>query len=140
MVDFPAIHPHPAGDDVQVVIVRVLMEINDHGIGRIAHLLKPLVGERYQLLLCHRPALGAEGHMELRELEVIVTCLRVFGQIIGDGLCGQQLRVVLERAEVPHLHPLCRPLVDFLFIVLYSGKRSRGLQNLDNHKSYVLFL
>ena len=51
VVDFLPIPPHPAGDDMQMVVIRVLMEVDDHGIGSIAHLLQPLVGESHQLFL-----------------------------------------------------------------------------------------
>ena len=51
VVDFLPVLPHPAGDYMQMVVVRVLMEIDDHGIGRIPHLLQPLVSKGHQLFL-----------------------------------------------------------------------------------------
>ena len=83
VVYFLAIGIHPAGDDVQVIVVGVIVRIDKKRLPLIiiVHFVKILVGNIQKLLLRIFMSPAGDGHMELSLADMLVSC-RIINQVL----------------------------------------------------------
>ena len=112
-----AIGSHTAGDDVDVVVPRIVVCIDEQGLTRqaITHLVHVAVGKADQLFMGHLMTTTGESNVELGLLDAVVLSGIVAQE--GNQVVGRVFAHVADVAKVEHLDKLSLAFCDLLFIV-----------------------
>ena len=118
VVYFLAIGIHPAGDDVQVIVVGVIVRIDKKRLPLIiiVHFVKILVSNIQKLLLRIFMSPAGDGHMELSLADMLVSC-RIINQVLLQ-LFGSVAISGSHITEVLHFKEYCLAFGNFSLVVL----------------------
>src|SRR5690606_38688775 len=126
-----AVPVYPCGNDMDMVVRRVLMEYQEVGLLTVAHAVQPLFGNARKLLLAMGTSLAGNDGVELW----------VFRPLAGSGLGFQIIDIIgwaeilqgLQGTEICHFHEFALILVHFVRVITNAFERGGRFQYLDDH-------